>query len=65
MKIIFKIEITKEYHLKLSTINQQEEEILLVEANPFITFNLNTINFFDQEDVKSINFMKKWIKKTR
>ena len=60
MEVIFKITISKEYKLQLSTINSEGTETSITEITPCITFDQNTISISDQNE-KSIHFLKHWI----
>ena len=69
MKVQFKIVITEDYHLKCSTINDQDIETSIqlpsdnrVEYVPNILFHINTIFICPNEvNGNEINFMKEWI----
>ena len=62
MKVTIKINISKDFKLTLSLIDQQHQEIIIQqEVNSTILFNTNTISFFDENNQNSINFIQKWI----
>ena len=56
MKVILTIQITSDYHLKCSVNNQAEETY-----NPCICFNDNTIEICQENNTKTIHFVKEWI----
>ena len=61
MKIIFKIEITREYKLIYSLISKENQEIIQQEeVTPCILFKKNTIELFQESD-KAIHFMQPWL----
>ena len=61
MEVIFKIHITENYKLFYTVVSVEKQEILIQEeVTPCITFNTNTINFFE-ESQKAIQFLKNWL----
>ena len=61
MHTIFKIQISKQFTLKCSLINEEEKEIIIKEIIPSIKFNTNTIDLQEKESENVISFMKQWI----
>ena len=61
MKVDFKIIISKEYKLKITILNEEGEETIIVEeVTPCIRFNTHTIDICEEGE-GAISFMKNWI----
>ena len=61
---MFKIQITKEYQLHCSFINEQNEEIKVINSEfitPSIRFYTNTISLFKEEKENTIHFIQQWL----
>ena len=65
MKVNFKINITADFQLLCSILDEQNQKKIIVQTPPSITFNSNTINICkeekEEEAQQKIYFMKKWV----